>query len=389
MQLFTLVSCYVILHCGGVGMVKLLRPCGSKPKPYAEIIWLLTIAICLAAYLIAIYGISPKFPVTHIFRATWVLLPPALYFYFRSLSGINPFSSWWQLLHYLPFFIKAVFLSPFYLAPWVSQDGILSQAPAAIVELFFYRTPGGRLVATLHFLAYLSLTFFILRQYEREWRNVISPPQMLRLQWLRIVNAAIICGYIGFALLLIYQVITGDAGLLNILPSPMVVLFLSFVFFNFAGLHAINYWVEQFPTFDSPSPITGNTPPTQPAGRTLDADELNALKQQIEQHMHSNKPYLDGKLNINKLAEQLQLSPRKLSMVFNQGLKSNFYDYVNRYRVQEVQRLHQQNPRAGLLSLALDAGFQSKSAFNKNFRKHTGQTPSEFLNSQAPISAME
>jgi AraC-like DNA-binding protein len=53
---------------------------------------------------------------------------------------------------------------------------------------------------------------------------------------------------------------------------------------------------------------------------------------------------------------------------------------VNGYRVREVQRriLAGEARAVTILSLALDAGFASKSTFNLVFKKHTGQTPSDF-----------
>ncbi len=57
-----------------------------------------------------------------------------------------------------------------------------------------------------------------------------------------------------------------------------------------------------------------------------------------------------------------------------------FYDFLNSYRVREVQRrIAAGDARAlKILSPALDAGFASKSTFNQVFKKHTNQTPSDF-----------
>ena len=76
----------------------------------------------------------------------------------------------------------------------------------------------------------------------------------------------------------------------------------------------------------------------------------------------------------------LETTPHKLSALLNTEVGQTFHDFVNGYRVREVQR----RIRAGdartrkMLALALDAGFASKSTFNQAFRKHTNQTPSEF-----------
>ena len=72
--------------------------------------------------------------------------------------------------------------------------------------------------------------------------------------------------------------------------------------------------------------------------------------------------------------------PNYLSQVINEVEGINFYDYVNRLRVEEFKRLLSlpENQRFTLLALAYDCGFNSKSAFNRCFKKTTGLSPSEY-----------
>ena len=59
---------------------------------------------------------------------------------------------------------------------------------------------------------------------------------------------------------------------------------------------------------------------------------------------------------------------------------NNFYDFINSYRVKEVQnRLEGGDSEVySLLAIALESGFNSKSSFNAVFKKHTGMTPSQY-----------
>jgi len=96
--------------------------------------------------------------------------------------------------------------------------------------------------------------------------------------------------------------------------------------------------------------------------------------------MDTEQPWKDSELTLADLATRLNTTPHKLSEVLNAEVGQTFYDFVNGYRVREVQR----RIRAGeartlkMLALALDAGFASKSTFNQAFKKHTSQTPSDF-----------
>jgi YesN/AraC family two-component response regulator len=104
---------------------------------------------------------------------------------------------------------------------------------------------------------------------------------------------------------------------------------------------------------------------------------------QLTQHMAQAKPYLESDLTLTALAKSLDLNPYHLSQVLNEGFGENFYKFINRYRVEESKRLLL-NPAFShytLLAIASEAGFSSKTTFNKTFKEHTGLTPSEFIKS--------
>jgi AraC-like DNA-binding protein len=96
--------------------------------------------------------------------------------------------------------------------------------------------------------------------------------------------------------------------------------------------------------------------------------------------MDAQKPWQDSELTLADLATKLDSTPHKLSEVLNSQIGQTFYDFVNGYRVREVQRRIKAGEARALkmLALAMDAGFASKSTFNQAFKKHTSQTPSDF-----------
>ena len=120
------------------------------------------------------------------------------------------------------------------------------------------------------------------------------------------------------------------------------------------------------------------------SGTTL-VEKQHAIKddedvKRILSFLEKEKPYLDEELTLTKLAEQVGVTRNQLSAIINNSLNSSFYDFINGYRVQEVKRLiaDPQNKNFTILSLAFEAGFSSKSAFNNIFKKITGITPSAY-----------
>jgi AraC-like DNA-binding protein len=115
----------------------------------------------------------------------------------------------------------------------------------------------------------------------------------------------------------------------------------------------------------------------------LGEPEARVLEKRLLALMDGERPYQDSELSLNDLARRLDTTPHKLSEVLNSELGQSFYDFVNAYRVRDVQRriADGQSKNLTILSLAVDAGFTSKSTFNQVFKRHTGQTPSEYRKS--------
>ncbi len=123
-------------------------------------------------------------------------------------------------------------------------------------------------------------------------------------------------------------------------------------------------------------PAGGHTAPVI----VLDASDRKLI-QALEHMMHDEKIYRQEKLTIGDLAAQLGQPEYKLRRLINQGLGyRNFNVFLNRYRIAEAKATLADAERANLsvLTVAMDAGFQSLGPFNRAFKAETGLTPTEF-----------
>ena len=118
--------------------------------------------------------------------------------------------------------------------------------------------------------------------------------------------------------------------------------------------------------------------PVQPENASKeDPEELKDLLQ----FMETEKPYLDDKLTLQKLAEQMKMSEKQLSILINQHTGKHFFDFINEFRINQAKGLLRDQPQLTVLEVLYEVGFNSKSSFYTAFKKETGITPTDYRKS--------
>jgi AraC-like DNA-binding protein len=114
-------------------------------------------------------------------------------------------------------------------------------------------------------------------------------------------------------------------------------------------------------------------------------EELGLAKRKLLQVMESEKVFLDPNLGLPQLAAKVHMSTHDLSFLINEGFGENFFQFVNRYRVEEAKTLLKsgKHKHLNILGIAYESGFRSKSTFNTTFKKLTGLSPSQFMQTPA------
>ena len=107
----------------------------------------------------------------------------------------------------------------------------------------------------------------------------------------------------------------------------------------------------------------------------------NKYYQELIRLLEEKKVYRNKSLSLQMIARLLDISSVYLSQIIHQVSDQSFSALVNQYRVREVKLLIKQNKHLhyNILSLAYQAGFNSKSSFNANFKSQTRLTPSQFI----------
>jgi AraC-like DNA-binding protein len=118
--------------------------------------------------------------------------------------------------------------------------------------------------------------------------------------------------------------------------------------------------------------------------KRLSAEHVANLSVQLSSLMESEKLFLDNDLNLPAVAEKLGISIHEASFLINETTKDNFYNYINKYRVEEAKRLlvSAKIEQLNILGIAFASGFNSKTTFNTTFKRIVGISPSQYSKEQ-------
>jgi len=123
------------------------------------------------------------------------------------------------------------------------------------------------------------------------------------------------------------------------------------------------------------SPPPGDTSPVPPADPVRDADDA-ALVGRLRELIQNGHLHRDPDLTLNRLARRMGVPAKPLSAAINRHTGENVSRLINALRIEDAcARLR---AGASVTEAMLEAGFNTKSNFNREFRRITGQSPSEW-----------
>lgn len=329
------------------------------------------ISLHLIEYAADITGITLQYPL--FIAITYPLLfcmGPLYYIYCRYLLDKSYKTTLKSILHFLPSLIVVLLMMPFYSMPDQEKIKFIS----GVAEGDTMKIPTGQLVFmgvhVAQTVAYIFAAYKFIGKKETELKDFSSDAFIVKkLDWLKAFSLYF------FIYLLLYLVVV---VLLSFINSYQVQLDYVLLLLMAVSIYAIGYSAisnpeifKTIPEFDLHTNTTVNT------SRNL--NRFPELKEKLIQYMDSKKPYLKTDLKISELAEAISVPAYQLSQLINDEFLVNFYDFINKYRVEEAKKLLLEDKRNyKILSIAYEVGFNSKATFNRVFKKFTDLTPSEY-----------
>ncbi|MGB5287432.1 MAG: helix-turn-helix domain-containing protein, partial [Ignavibacteriaceae bacterium] len=219
---------------------------------------------------------------------------------------------------------------------------------------------------------YVFLVFYLLKQTESRLRNHRSGIELIKISWLKKLNVVFI----------LYQLVKLSALYFMIQIKYEVEIEFILALSLSAIIYFIGYNSINLPEVFTTESLNGFQPKYEKS--SLTQEQISVISKTLTQLMDFEKPYLKPDLKLSELASLLSVSSNHLSQYLNQELKTNFYDYINYYRIEEAKKrlIDPENTNYTILAIAYDSGFSSKASFNRIFKKHTGTTPSNYNKSE-------
>lgn len=301
----------------------------------------------------------------------WLGFGPALYFYTIRLIKPSLSLSPKGIFHFLPLIVEC----SYYLSSelWINETN-LKLHHWVIIPLESYLSMFSAAVYAV--LSYRILTSHKVRAKKKELK---LDKQLILLQWL-IYSIAVILA-LWFVINLhydyYYRILNYTANKSDLEAFFPVLMVLTIVIYTvgFSGYYRGDTLVpfKQESHKEKPKPNT-----------TIDISEQDMAVYigKIKKAMEEDKLYLNPDLNLTYFANHLEINSKYLSYILNSGLNKKFNDFVNEYRVEEFKRrvLKPENDHLTIIGIAMDSGFNSKSAFNRIFKNLTQMSPKEYRN---------
>jgi AraC-like DNA-binding protein len=112
---------------------------------------------------------------------------------------------------------------------------------------------------------------------------------------------------------------------------------------------------------------------TEPPPVAASAEDRDVLAR-IDSIMLTQNLYRDENLNLTRLARRAGIPARRISGAINRLTAKNVSQYVNDHRIAEACRLLKDTGHP-VTAVIFESGFQTKSNFNREFRRVTGLSP--------------
>ncbi len=308
--------------------------------------------------------------------ATAYLFFPAFFMYIKSylFQDARKLSHYWW--HFIPFFAFALSISPFYFQSGEIKAGFIKNRNIEWLNMIFSY---GSLVVIAQGIIYSILSINMLQHFQYFRGKRLSNKQLYSIKWiLQFVLINIVLWAIGTTGAIMDMLhISTPINPFKIYYLGITVLMIVLGYFSIRHPYTIS--MEASNNLSAVFQKEKKEKKENTASTVADKNDLKIINNYIK----TKKPYLKNDLNLRDLSVGTGFTKHRISELLNKELSKSFYDVINEHRINEVIRLINagKHKEFTLAHLAEQAGFNSKATFYRVFKKVTGNTPNNYIQS--------
>ena len=341
-----------------------------------------------AIYLLIYYGLIVNVP--HLYKTAApinFIIPPLAYLYVRAVLYNEKRIAIIDIWHFLPFLLFFINHLPFYLIP-IAEKKVIVQAVTNNLDLT-YQYQAGLLPESYTFAIRLIQSFiYLIFQWKlivkfKKQNEIFEIEHQIKmvLKWLKIFTWVTTVYFLAFIFLSLFVILNisvfNNWGAINFIPGAL----LSSSFF------VMSTYLLTHPGILAGLPFVKY----RETNSILSNDEVNKIAfieedyskeiENISNYFNINKPYLNSNLTLSQVSVALNIPIRELSYILNNYFNQRFTDFVNAYRLKFITDKFNESylDNFTIESVALEAGFATKSGFYKSFKKFYKTTPTEYF----------
>jgi AraC-like DNA-binding protein len=299
---------------------------------------------------------------------------PLMYFYiYATINRKSPQRRW---VHLLPMFLWFIYCILHYMQPYeLKQLGYLNQLypdmGIKLPEANYNDDPLGIRtyileLSMLQFIIYLIASLILVVKTFRSLGISFFTSRKQSISWLR--------NFIILMFIMLISVAIANTFLIVDLGMYIVGTIISVL------IYATSFNVIRASDFFQDSVADPLNPKKKYEKSTLQEEEKNSILTELKKCMEVDMDYKEHLLSLQYISKKLRVSGHNISQVISEKLDQTFYEMIAAYRIKEAKSIladPMQNQMT-IEDLADEVGYNSKSAFNRSFKKIEGMTPSEF-----------
>ena len=288
---------------------------------------------------------------------------PVLYFYFKRITENYKFKKS-DLVHLLPTLGFIIVFIPIYTLS--SEEKLKVMLGVGQYEAHPYI----EYITSIKIASLLVYGYFTYKLYRKNAKkSAKTSPKKVRLQrTIMIIHTVYAVSYILYAYIFIQNENFKDAASsIQFVAMSFLVLYVGYI--AYANPQVLVGTVQAVKKKIVKYKNSGLTPSFS-----------SELKEELVRLLEVEKVYRQNSIKLETIAERLGTTRHNASQVINEHFGLNFFELINKYRVEEAMELLRSNSEnLNIIDIAYEVGYNNKVTFNKSFKRFSNLTPSQFM----------